>query len=379
MWWWILGACVEPAPEDTSPEWELVGLDPSDAPIDGLTAEQLARFDQGDVRFEQVFRESNGLGPNYIRHSCASCHAGDGRGPGAVTKMVVMQQDGVFAAEDQSALPWGATARPQVAADAVTPLEPPEGVENLLVTQRFGPPVFGRGYVDAVDNAVIEALEAEQAELGLSGRVHWLEDGSIGRFGVKGRISTVEAFTADAFLGDMSITSPTRPDELPNPDGLTDDFVPGVDVDEEMVAVVADYVRFLAIPKRKNTEVEPLFVEVGCADCHRPTLATREDYPVAQLAGIEAPLFTDLLLHDLGADMSDGLIEGDALETEFKTAPLMGLRFFPNFLHDGRAETVEEAVLGHAGEGSEANASVSAFEALSEDGRSRLLSFVESL
>ncbi len=380
MWVLLFLACQTPVDSDTStPDLVLIGLDPSDAPIEGLTAEQMDQFNAGDIRFEQVFRESNGLGPNYIRHSCASCHTDDGRGPGAVTKMVVLADNGFSAAEDQSALPWGFTSRPQVAADAVTPLVPPEGVDNLLVTQRFGPPVFGRGYVDAVDDAAIEALEDQQAELGLSGRIHRLEDDSIGRFGVKARISTVQAFTADAFLGDMSITSPTRPDELPNPDGLTDDLLAGVDIDDEMVQVVSDYVRFLAIPTREFIDVDPLFVSAGCADCHVPTLPTRDDYPVPQLAGLDPYLFTDLLLHDLGQAMSDGLVEGDASETEFKTAPLIGLRFLPNFLHDGRAETVEEAILHHAGPGSEANASIDAFEGLSVAERDQLLTYVESL
>ena len=148
----------------------------------------------------------------------------------------------------------------------------------------------------------------------------------------------------------MSITTPMRPDELPNPDGLTDDLLSGVDLDLDTVEKVGDYLRLLDIPARDlpDNGGEALFTQVGCAGCHTPTLRTRADYP----------------------------IEGDALGSEWKTTPLMGLRFFRSFLHDGRALTVEDAITAHGGEAEDA---VAAFEALSPDERAALLDWVSAL
>jgi CxxC motif-containing protein (DUF1111 family) len=85
------------------------------------------------------------------------------------------------------------------------------------------------------------------------------------------------------------------------------------------------------------------------------------------------------LLHDMGRALADGVVEGDAGGREWRTAPLIGLRFFPAFLHDGRAKTIEAAVLTHAGEGSEANDAVERFRALTPAQRKHLLAFVARL
>ena len=377
----------------------IVGEDPSDNPIDGLSADWNDRFVAGDAVFEAVFRETQGLGPLYIRHSCGSCHADDARGPAAVRKMVVVEPDGT-PSDDQSLLPYGHTERTQLAAGASTAITPPEDA-RVLVTRRFGPAVFGRGYVEAVRDDEIERVEREQAARtdGISGRVNrvaWQSEASpdqpfhsygpgdaglVGRFGHKARIATIDEFAADAYQGDMGLTSPLRPNELPNPDGLTDDALVGLDVDLETVNLAADYVRLIAIPDRLETTERgaELFARALCAVCHVTSLRTRDDYPVAQLAGIDAPIYTDLLLHDMGTELADGLAEQDASAREWRTPPLMGLRHLRNYLHDGRAATVEEAIAGHRGSGSEANVSVDAFEAMSPEDRRELIGFVSAL
>lgn len=392
---WTMG-CGDP--EDPLEGLTVVDEDPSDNPLRGLDAHWEERFFAGDVHFEAVFRPSQGLGPLYIRHSCGSCHAEDARGPGAVRKMVVVEADGT-ASPDQSALPWGHTERPQLTAGATQGIVAPES--GALVTRRFGPAVFGRGYLEAVRDDEIERLEREQAMRtdGISGRINrvpWTseanpdqpfhvygpgDEGLVGRFGLKARVATVDEFVADAYQGDMGITSPLRPAELPNPDGMTDDERPGVDVRADTVNLVADYVRLLALPDRAEPDARgaTLFEEVRCAVCHVPSLRTRDDYPVPQLAGVDAPLYTDLLLHDMGADLADGLVEHGAGEREWKTAPLIGLRHLRNYLHDGRASTVEEAIRLHAGPGSEAGDSIDRFEALAPADRQALLDFVSAL
>lgn len=379
----------------------IVDEDPSDGPLVGLDADQMARFDEGDARFEDVFREATGLGPLYIRHACSSCHADDARGPGAVTKMIVVEVDGVTPATDQSALPFGHTVRPQLAADATQPLAPPEGPENVLVTRRFGPPVFGRGYLEAIADEEIERVAGEQAVRGdaIHGRINrvaWQSEpnpdqpyhafvpgsiGLIGRFGLKARIATLDEFTADAYQGDMGITSPLRPVELDNPDGLADDRLAGVDIDAETVNLTADYVRFLRIPERgaAGARGQRLFSEVLCAVCHVPSLRTRDDYPIEQLADVDALIYSDLLLHDMGDTLADGLVEGEAGPRDWKTAPLMGLRHMVSYLHDGRAATIDAAITGHRGPGSEANEAIDRFEALGDSDRDALVSFVEGL
>lgn len=387
--WWL--ACVD----DPLAGLVLVGSDPPDRPIAGLAPEWQARFDQGDALFEQAFRGSTGLGPVYIRAACASCHADDGRGPGEVQKFVVVEPDGVTPSSDL--LPWGHTARPYVAGGATTPLVPPDRAD-LRITTRAPNPVFGRGYLEAVREDEVERVAQQQAARGdaITGRpnrVPWQSEPNpdaefhsfgpgdvvLGRFGLKGRIGTLDEFAADALQGDLSITSPLRPDELPNPDGRVDDDRPGVDVDAEVVNLLADYVRLLAIPERVPTDGADLFDAVGFAACHVVALRTRDDHPVPQLRDVEAELYTDLLLHDLGEPWGDSLPEFEASGTEWKTAPLVGLRHLPTYLHDGRAHTVEQAILGHRGDGSEADDVIDAFEALSPSDRGVVLRFVESL
>ena len=125
-----------------------------------------------------------------------------------------------------------------------------------------------------------------------------------------------------------------------------------------------------------------MFASSECAVCHVPSLATRADYAIPELAGIDAPVYTDLLLHRMGPELADGLpsdVDGEAGSFEWRTAPLIGLRFNRTFLHDGRAKSIEEAVLLHRAEGSEANAAIDRFEALSDADRETLLQFVEAL
>jgi CxxC motif-containing protein (DUF1111 family) len=200
----------------------------------------------------------------------------------------------------------------------------------------------------------------------------------IGRFGLKARIATLDDFTADAFQGDMGLTTPMRPAELANPDGLADDLRPGVDLSQDHIDRIAFYLRRIAIPRRVGLTERgaALFAEVQCAACHVPALRTRADTPIPPLAGIDAPIYSDLLLHDMGAALADGQIEGSATSPAWRTAPLIGLRFAASYLHDGRAATITDAVLAHDGE---AAASRTAFQALSPDDQRALIDHVSAL
>ncbi len=365
-----------------------------DVPIDGLSAADVAQFHRGDDLFDVPFREVDGLGPLFIRSSCGACHSNGLRGPGLVQKMAVVDADGVTAAVDQSELPFGHTLRQGLAAGAMTPLTAPMSAD-VKVSIRIGPPVLGRGYLEAIDDSEILRVASEQA--GRSDAIHGkvamttfasvpsgdgfstyqTNDPVIGRFGLKARIGTLDDFSADAFQGDMGLTTPMRPTELPNPDGLTDDKRAGVDLDQEHIDRVTFYVRRIAIPKRTLSDAgKQLFDQLACSGCHVPAMHTRANFPIASLADIDAPVYTDMLLHDMGDALADGMVDGGADSRAWRTAPLIGLRFETLYLHDGRAASVTDAITAHAGE---AAASAAAFAALSQSDRDTLVAFVEAL
>jgi len=401
----VLGACGSddvpvPVPVASPPggKSDVPEGDPFDVPIAGVDDAELKAFFEGDALFGLVLREHDGLGPLYTRSACGACHEEGLRGPGSVQKMSVVEADGITTSKDQSKLPYGHTVHPLLAAEGKTPIQPPDD-PSVLVTIRVGPPILGRGYLEAVLDSEILRVAAEQAERtdAIHGRVNHVVYASepnpdptfnghqpgemlIGRFGLKARIATLDEFTADALQGDMGITTPLRPGEFANPDGLTDDLKPGVDLTTESVNKRATYIRLTAIPRRTELAAgRALFDQLQCRACHAPTLKTRPDYPIALLAGIDAPIFTDMLLHDMGDELADGMIDGEATSREWRTAPLIGLRFDKTFLHDGRAHTVEEAILLHAGKGSEAAASIASYEALSPADHDALLTFVSAL
>ncbi|MFO0613771.1 MAG: di-heme oxidoredictase family protein [Polyangiaceae bacterium] len=377
---------------------------PKDAPVPGITDEQLVVFDKGDNLFGLPLHDADGLGPLYTRNNCAACHTEGLRGPGLVQKMSVVEADGFTAATDQSKLPFGHTVHPLLTAGATTPIVPPMNDPTVKVTVRMGPPVVGRGFMEAVLDSEIERLEAEQAARpdAIHGRINHVKYASeknpdspfpfekgadvIGRFGLKARIPTLDDFTADALNGDMGATSPMRPAEFPNPDGLLDDAKGGVDISLESINLRANYMRMLDIPRAKDRPAglergAELFVSLACNVCHAPALKTRADYPIAPIAGKSVDVYTDFLLHDMGDALADGLEgqDGEATSREWRTAPLMGISQLKTFLHDGRAKSVAEAIELHGGKGAESADSATQYGALSEADRQALIAFVSSL
>jgi CxxC motif-containing protein (DUF1111 family) len=373
----------------------------ADRPLAKLDDDWMARVNDGDRLFDQFYFPAQGLGPVYIRSSCGSCHKDDGRGPGAVRKMAMLDKDGM-PLSDQSGLTWGNTVRPQTIEGKEHGINAPEDDPSVLITVRQPPATFGRGYLEAIDDAEIERVEAEQADRddGISGRINWVtytsapnpdtrfhahERGErlIGRFGLKARIATLDDFAADALQGDMGLTSPLRPIELPNPEGDSDDL-PGVDVSPDTVNHLADYMRMLRIPARKldgeqAQQGKALFEQARCNVCHVPSLHTSKDYALPPLADKDAAVFSDLLLHDMGKSFFDGVSDMDANPTEWRTAPLLGLRFMRTYLHDGRSKTIADAIEQHGAPDSEAADSVQRYRDLSDDARAALLAYVSAL
>jgi len=298
----------------------------------------------------------------------------------------------------ETLLPYGNSVRPRFVPPATQGVTPQ--ASTFIVSRRLGPAVFGRGWIEAVDDAEILQQEQEQATRldGVSGRVNRVrflsaenteqpyhrytanQAGLIGRFGLKSRIASIDDFVADAYQGDMGITSPMRARELLNPDNVIDDQRAGVDVPLQTVNAVADYVRMLAIPKRAQLSPEgaAAFEKATCTSCHVPSMHTRKDYPISALADQDAYIYSDLLLHDMGEGLADGIEEHGAGRREWRTAPLIGIRHLKSYLHDGRA-SLEQAVFEHKSPGSEANHAVEQYMALSSGEREALLTFVEGL
>jgi CxxC motif-containing protein (DUF1111 family) len=181
---------------------------------------------------------------------------------------------------------------------------------------------------------------------------------------------------------EMGITNPGNETEqtvggFPLPPGV--DPLPEPEITAEQFDAADAFVRFLAPPPRASLGLlgargAVVFARIGCASCHVPKLLTGPS-PFAALRFRVVPAFTDLLLHDMGPDLAD-ICLGQAEPAEFRTEPLMGLRFSTAFLHDGRATTIRNAVELHGGEATRAR---NRFLRLSAFEKSALLRFLKSL
>jgi CxxC motif-containing protein (DUF1111 family) len=164
----------------------------------------------------------------------------------------------------------------------------------------------------------------------------------------------------DAYLNEMGITSPNFPVEncpIGDCSLLRCSPVPDLEDDGTGVQAFTDFMRLLAPPLRgpitpEARDGEQVFARIGCAGCHVPTW-TAGSSDVKAISGATFHSYSDFLLHDMGA-LGDGIEQGQASGTEMRTMPLWGLRVRQSFLHDGRADSIEGAILGHEGQGDQA-------------------------
>ena len=356
----------------------------------GLTADELARFESGRVLFDRVFSVAEGVGPLFNENQCSACHtfpATGGTGEQLVIKATRRLPDGtcdILAEEGGENLRRRATpalARLGIERDTV-----PSATANIAT---FAVPfLFGLGAADLVpDDALLRAADPDDRDGdGISGRVGRTPDGRIARFGRKADVASLEDFTHLALFNEMGITTTAHPRERgPNGAPLPTATDPARDpeVGDPSVALITDFVRMLAAPPRlpsspdastPATDGEDLFTRIGCAACHTPYVTTGPA-PVAALHRVRAPLYSNLLLHDLGPALASTCAPG-ATETEYRTAPLLGLGSRRSFLHDLRVFTPDQAILLHGGEAQTAR---DAFAALSIIDRQALLNFLRSL
>lgn len=368
-----------------------------DAPLEGLTDAELAAFARGDGEFERPFAPNTGLGPIFNDVSCATCHSGDGRG---------QLRNALFRIGSSSDDFQRSIGGPQIQDKAIPGAHPEQIPAGLPVSVRLPPPVFGVGLIEAIPEAAIVANADEFDADGdfISGRPNYVLAADfvpanepnagpglkLGRFGRKAQNAVLFQQVVEAYLQDIGITSPFLPSENRNPLSSIPievvDRVPDPEVLESTVQAVTFYIRTLAPPapgrdtERRN-EGGQLFTQIECSRCHVPEFQTGPNL-VAALSNKPVRLYSDLLLHDMGDELADNRPDGMATGREWKTPPLWGLRLMRRFLsgqallmHDGRARTVEDAIMLHGGE---AFASRQRFANLTRAQKDALLDFVES-
>jgi CxxC motif-containing protein (DUF1111 family) len=396
-----------------------------------LTGSELETHEEGDEVFAQVFTAATGVGPHLNNPSCEGCHLADGRGElpaqGAplVSMLLRLSLPGTGANGGPMPVPkFGGQLQtigvPPILGEAgvavrydftdgrygngdrfelrrplfhlTTPHAPLPA--SLLVSPRVAPPNFGLGLLEAIPERTIARLadEHDRDGDGISGRMNIVYDEiarkpALGRFGVKANNPSLRQQTAGAFNGDMGVTTSVFPVE--SCEGVYPACARhATEISDETLDAVTFYVQTLGVPARRNINNrgvrlgQVLFFAIGCGGCHTPTLRT------GQLAGVPSASnqlihpYTDMLVHDMGAGLSDERPDFLADGREFRTAPLWGVGLTkvvnPNatFLHDGRARDLSEAILWHGGE---AERSREHFRRLPQRLREAVLDFLNSL
>lgn len=422
----------------------LFGANAFTLPAENITDEHEASFFTGNSFFNQSWVQApsstqarDGLGPLFNARSCAACHFKDGRGrpplepdeeflglllrlavPGSDANGAPLPEpnyggqlqpfaiDGVVA-EGRPRVVYAQVEGSYADGEPYTLLRPSYVIDELahgplapavLVSPRVAPAVIGLGLLQAIPEARLEELaDPDDGDHdGISGRIQRVWDVgrgrvAVGRFGWKAEQPSVEQQAAGAFLGDIGITSSLFPQQDCSP--AESDCQAAIaggepEIADHLLDKVDLYSRLLAVPMRdrwNDAEVrggQRLFGEAGCAGCHVPRHVTAPDADLVEVRHQVIWPYTDLLLHDMGPELSDYRPVFAAEGSEWRTPPLWGLGRYgavnghDRLLHDGRARGVAEAILWHGGE---AEASREHFRSLAAADRALLVQFVESL
>jgi CxxC motif-containing protein (DUF1111 family) len=363
-----------------------------DGPIDGLSHEESARFLKGDFAFSEVFTRETGLGSTFVATSCISCHAGDGKGHPSTTLTR-------FGQIDETGNLFLNQGGPQLQNRAL-PGYLPEQIPFGATFSKFTPPAnTGLGFLNFVkDDAIIAMSDPNDSNGdGISGVPNWIvapsfitpktnaisQNGKyIGRFGKKAAAFDLLHQTVNAYNQDIGITSIFNPI----------DVYTNLEIDPEIatstVNDVVFYLQTLKAPIQRNQgdavvkQGATIFNQINCASCHKSELKTGYS-PIKALSNKTFAPYTDLLLHDMGSGLDDGYTEGSAKTYEWRTPPLWGIGLSEDaqggnyfLMHDGRANSIESAILMHGGE---ANNSKTGYQNLSQSDREALLKFIKSL
>lgn len=425
-----------------------------------LTFEQEEQFKLGNALFRKLWvsspsstQASDGLGPLFNARGCQNCHLKDGRGhtpagdgDDAVSMFLRLSVPARSDAEKQAladgtdkviaeptygaqlqdfAVPGLRAEGRMVIAYADEPVTLGDGTvvmlrapsysvadfgygpmaADVMLSPRVTPQMIGLGLVEQIPAADILAhADPDDADSdGVSGRANRVRDPvsgawEIGRFGWKAGVASIRAQSAEAFAGDLGISTPlvmqphgdctaAETDCLAAPTGEQERLGPS-EAPDPVLELVTFYSQNLGVPQRREAgdpqvlAGKAAFYGAGCASCHVPKYVTSRagENPALRFQLIWP--YSDFLLHDMGVGLADHRPEGQADGQEWRTAPLWGIGLtetvsgHTEFLHDGRARNLTEAILWHGGE---AQAARDAFAALPKTEREALLKFVESL
>ena len=296
---------------------------------------------------------------------------------------------------------------------------------------RQAPQVIGMGLIEALDEETILAnADPEDSDgNGIRGIPNWSIDPEtglkhLGRYGWKAGKGSLRQQAAQALLLDIGVTSPLYKSTTCQYDPLSTDCKSAVlepnSLQSQDLESLSHYLALLGVPAQRNVETvsrgnrrvpfehemdtaaiergNEVFTQIQCSSCHVPSMKTGNTHPMQELRNQEIHPYSDFLLHDMGPALADDIEEGEASGAMWRTQPLWGLGLLaytqetsaemagPNikhgdvsrarYLHDGRAKTISEAILWHAGEATESREQ---FEALSQEERLALLEFLKSL
>ena len=375
----------------------------------------------------ETYTELVGLaGPNYVNSSCDNCHHRNGRAPVADVGVPLDKWVFKIAGADGKPDPMlGSVLQPQGVSGSPGEgkvsiaqwvekdgLRSPEfafaGQKPALFSARIAPQLVGLGLLEAIDEQTILAFEDvnDTNGDGISGKAQISADPvsgakRLGRFGWKAGQSSLTHQIAGALNTDMGVMTSV----LPKPDcGAMEQNCgndKGPELSDDRLADLIKYVSLLGMRARRDLDDpvalqgEKLFGDNGCASCHIPELKTGKHHPLAELRDQTIHPFTDLLLHDMGPGLADNLGEREATGAEWRTTPLWGIGLSAcvtggvegafqhqtctphhDYLHDGRARSIEEAILWHGGE---AQKSRDAYAAFSSADKAAMIKFLESL
>jgi len=394
------------------------------SPTNGLAfmlGRRLHHTDFGDGTHSEpdnpVFTEQIGkLGPKFVNRSCVACHVNNGRAlPPAIG--APMLQSVVKVGSDASGSPHptlGSVLQPQSTsgspeagvvissyttntgqyADAspyslVKPNYTFSGVTPAFFSVRLAPQLVGLGLLEGIQESTIQSAADPQDSNadGISGRIQTVTDpetgqSRLGRFNYKGGKARLSHQIAGALNNDMGVTTAI----FPSLDGETNSGA--IELSAAEIDKMTRYVALLGVAARRNLsdtqalQGEQLFTGASCTKCHTPTLTTSPFHPMTELRNQTIHPYTDLLLHDLGPGLADNMGEGVATGAEWRTPPLWSIGLTAGvsggeaYLHDGRARSLEEAILWHGGE---AEAAKQTFRAMSASERAAVVKFLKSL
>ena len=274
---------------------------------------------------------------------------------------------------------------------------------RTTISPRVAPQMIGLGLIEAIPPEQIRSLaDPDDADRdGISGRLQVVRDIAgrrrLGLFGWKAENAAVRDQTVHAFAGDLGISTPEADRPYGDCTEAQHDCLALATGEQEklgrseapdpIVDLVTHYSRHLAVPARRKSgspdvlDGKRLFYEAGCISCHRPKFVTANDAPKEFRAQLIWP-YSDFLLHDMGEGLADGQVVGAATGREWRTPPLWGIGLTSTvtkkafYLHDGRARSLEEAILWHGGEAEKARDN---YATLTRVERENLIKFLESL